>query len=126
MINRIKTDKAPKAIGTYSQGTQVGGFVFTSGQISINPKTNDLVIDNFEDEVLQVLNNVSAVLESGGSRKDSIVKLTVFLIDLSKFQIVNKVFSEYFKDNFPSRSVVEVSALPLGVNIEIEAIGAMV
>ena len=126
MINRIKTDKAPKAIGTYSQGTQVGGFVFTSGQISINPKTNDLVIDNFEDEVLQVLNNVSAVLESGGSRKDSIVKLTVFLIDLSKFQIVNKVFSEYFKDNFPSRSVVEVSALPLGVNIEIEAIGAIV
>ena len=126
MINRIKTDKAPKAIGTYSQGTQVGELVFTSGQISINPKTNDLVIDNFEDEVLQVLNNVSAVLESGGSRKDSIVKLTVFLIDLSKFQIVNKVFSEYFKDNFPSRSVVEVSALPLGVNIEIEAIGAIV
>ncbi len=124
-MDRVKTNKAPKAIGTYSQGTKVGDFVFTSGQIAINPKTGDLVIDKFEDEVIQVLDNISAVLESGGSNKNSIVKLTVFLVNLSNFQVVNKVFKEYFNDDFPARSALEVSGLPLGVNVEIEAIGVI-
>jgi len=125
-MDRIDTDKAPKAIGTYSQGTKVEDFIFTSGQIAINPKTENLVIKDFKEEVFQVLNNIEAVLEAGGGDKDSIVKLTVFLIDLSKFEIVNNVFKSYFKNKFPSRSVVEVSALPLGVNIEIEAIGKVI
>ena len=124
-MDRIKTNKAPKAIGTYSQGTRVGDFVFTSGQIAINPESGNLVLDKFENEVIQVLDNISAVLESGGSSKNSIIKLTVFLVDLSNFQVVNKVFKEYFNDDFPARSALEVSALPLGVNIEIEAIGAV-
>tara|TARA_B100000959_G_scaffold70806_1_gene75063 strand:+ start:632 stop:1009 length:378 start_codon:yes stop_codon:yes gene_type:complete len=124
-MNRIKTNNAPQAIGTYSQGTKVGDFVFTSGQIAINPQTGALITNNFEEEVFQVLNNINAVLESGGSGKDSIIKLTVFLVDLSKFETVNNVFKNYFKDEYPSRSVVEVSALPLGVNIEVEAIGKL-
>ena len=125
-MDRIKTDRAPNAIGPYSQGTSFGNFIFTSGQIAINPKTGDLVIDDFKAEVLQVLNNINGVLESGGSDKNHIIKLTVFLIDLKKFQIVNNLFEEYFKNGYPSRSVVEVSALPLGVNIEIEAIGSLI
>ena len=124
-MNRIKTKKAPKAIGAYSQGTKVGSLVFTSGQIAINPESGDLVVDNFEDELLQVLNNVEAVLKSAGSSKHSIVKLTVFLIDFSKFNIVNNIFIKFFKDDFPARSALEVSGLPLGVNVEIEAIGVI-
>ena len=123
MINRIKTNQAPKAIGTYSQGSTIGDLVFTSGQIAIDPASGDLVIDNFKDEVLQVLNNLNAVLEAGGSSINHIIKLTVFIKDISNFQILNNVFSSYFNDNYPSRSVVEVSDLPLGVNLEIEAIG---
>ena len=73
-MDRIKTNKAPKAIGTYSQGTRVGDFVFTSGQIAINPESGNLVLDKFENEVIQVLDNISAVLESGGSSKNSIIK----------------------------------------------------
>ena len=125
-MDRIKTNRAPNAIGAYSQGTSFGDFVFTSGQIAINPKTKDLVTDNFKDEIFQVLDNINGVLESGGSDKNHIIKLTVFLTDLTKFQIVNDVFQEYFQNGYPSRSVIEVSALPLGVNIEIEAIGRLI
>ena len=92
MINRIKTNKAPKAIGAYSQGVLSNNLVFTSGQIGIVPETGELIRGNFEKEVLQVLNNVSAVLEAGGSSIKSAIKLTVFLTDLSKFKIVNDVF----------------------------------
>ena len=123
MINRIKTNKAPKAIGAYSQGVLSNNLVFTSGQIGIVPETGELIRGNFEKEVLQVLNNVSAVLEAGGSSIKSTIKLTVFLTDLSKFKIVNDVFIEFFNEKYPARSAVEVSGLPLNANIEIEAIG---
>ena len=123
MIDRIKTNKAPSAIGAYSQGTIAGNLVFTSGQLAINPKSGELVSDNFESEILQVLKNVNAVLEAGGSSLENAIKLTVFIKDISKFQIINNVFSSYFSDNYPARSVVEISDLPLGVNIEIDAVG---
>ena len=123
MINRIKTNKAPKAIGAYSQGVLSNNLVFTSGQIGIIPESGELIKENFEKEVLQVLNNVSAVLEAGGSSIKSAIKLTVFLTDLSKFKIVNDVFIEFFNEKYPARSAVEVSGLPLNANIEIEAIG---
>ena len=122
MISRIKTSKAPKAIGTYSQGTKVKDLVFTSGQIGVDPKTGDLVNRNFQDEVLQVLQNVSAVLDAGGSSIDRLIKLTVFIKDMSNFQLVNEVFYSFFSD-YPARSLVEVSDLPGAANIEIEAIG---
>tara|TARA_B100001123_G_C15176537_1_gene973565 strand:+ start:207 stop:587 length:381 start_codon:yes stop_codon:yes gene_type:complete len=123
MITRVETKKAPKAIGTYSQGTKVNDLVFTSGQIGVNPITGKLVDEVFEKEVLQVLKNVSAVLKEGGSSTDRIVKLTVFIKDLANFQIVNSIFSTFFNDDYPARSLVEVSDLPGGANIEIEAIG---
>ena len=127
-MKRIKTDKAPQAIGTYSQGTRVGDTIYTSGQIAINPKTGTIIAENVRDEVIQVLNNIEAILIKGGSSKDNIVKLTVFMTDLSKFNDVNLAFEFFFKtkDNFPSRSTIEVSKLPMGVNIEIEAIGVII
>ena len=101
------------------------GMVFTSGQIAINPLTGKLVLDNFDQEVKQVLKNVEAVLNEAGSSKEKIIKLTVFIKDMSKIKVVNEVFELFFINNFPSRSVVEVSELPLNVSIEIEAIGEL-
>jgi len=126
MIDRIKTDKAPKALGTYSQGSKVDNLVFTSGQVGINPDSGILITENFQEEVLQVLKNVSAVLEAGGSNINHIIKLTVFIKDISNFTIVNDVFCSFFNDDYPARSLVEVADLPAGANIEIEAIGRIV
>ena len=123
MINRIKTKNAPKAIGAYSQGSIYENLVFTSGQIAIEPISGNLVTDDFSKEVEQVLENIKSVLEAGGSNLDNIIKLTVFIRNMSNFKFVNEVFETFFIDEYPARSVVEVSGLPLNVNIEIEAIG---
>ncbi len=123
MINRVKTKNAPKAIWAYSQGSIFENLVFTSGQIAINPISSNLVTDDFSKEVEQVLENIKSVLEAGGSNLDNIIKLTVFITDMSNFKFVNEVFETFFIDEYPARSVVEVSGLPLNVNIEIEAIG---
>ena len=122
-MNKIKTDRAPQAIGAYSQGMELDELVFTSGQIGIKPNSGKLITDDFKSEVLQVLNNLSAILEAGGSNIQNTIKLTVFLIDLSNFKIVNDIFVDFFNGNYPARSVVQISALPLNANIEIEAIG---
>ena len=126
MINRVKTKNAPKAIGAYSQGSIFENLVFTSGQIAINPISGNLVTDNFSKEVEQVLENINSVLEAGGSNRDNIIKLTVFLTDMSNFKFVNEAFENFFTYDYPGRSVVEVSGLPLNVNIEIEAIGVKI
>ena len=123
LINRVKTKNAPKAIGTYSQGSIFENLVFTSGQIAINPISGNLVTDDFLKEIEQVLENINSVLEAGGSNRDNIVKLTVFITDMSNFRFVNEAFKNFFIHDYPARSVVEVSGLPLNVNIEIEAIG---
>ena len=119
----IKTKNAPKAIGPYSQGINHNNFVYTSGQIPINPETGKLVEGNFKLEVEQVLNNVDAVLKEGGSSLNHAIKLTVFVTDLNKFSELNEVFENFFDENTPARSAVEVSALPMGVRVEIEAVG---
>tara|TARA_Y100000590_G_C15723797_1_gene1014439 strand:- start:2984 stop:3358 length:375 start_codon:yes stop_codon:yes gene_type:complete len=119
----IKTSKAPKAIGPYSQGIEHNNFVYTSGQIPLNPETGKLVEGDFKKEVTQVLNNVDAVLKEGGSSLDKAIKLTVFVTDLGKFSELNEVFESFFGENPPARSALQVSALPLGVRIEIEAVG---
>ena len=119
----IKTSNAPTAIGPYSQGMEHNDLVFTSGQIPLNPNTGKLVEGDFKKEVVQVLNNVDAVLKEGGSSLDKAIKLTVFVTDLRKFSELNEVFESVFGENPPARSALQVSALPLGVRIEIEAIG---
>ena len=124
MIKKIiETNDAPKAIGTYSQGTVYNNLVFTSGQIPLDPQKGTLVEGGFRVEVEQVLNNLDGVLRAGNSSLDNILKLTVFLTDITFFPDVNDVFKIFFKKNLPARSVVEVSSLPLDSRIEIEAVG---
>ena len=119
----IKTSNAPAAIGPYSQGMEHNDLVFTSGQIPLNPNTGKLVEGDFKKEVVQVLDNIDAVLKEGGSSLDKAIKLTVFVTDLRKFSELNEVFESVFGENPPARSALQVSALPLGARIEIEAIG---
>ena len=119
----IHTTDAPKAIGTYSQGIKFDNFVFTSGQIPINPRSGKLIEGDFKSEVEQVLINLNGVLKGGGSSLQQAIKLTVFLTDLSHFAQVNEIFNEFFPDNPPARSAVQVSALPMNARIEIDAVG---
>ena len=121
----IETLDAPQAIGIYSQGIKSGNLVFTSGQIPMNPKTGELVNGDFKSEISQVLTNLNGVLKSGGSSLKKAIKLTVFLTDLSYFPQVNEVFKEFFPENPPARSAVQVSALPMDAKIEIEAVGSV-
>ncbi len=119
----ISTNNSPKAIGPYSQAINVkGGLTYTSGQIPINLK-GEMISDDFEEQVVQVLKNIEGILIERNRKLIDIVKLTVFMIDLSNFEKLNKVFELYFEDAcFPARSVVEVSRLPKKSQIEIEAI----
>tara|TARA_B100000965_G_scaffold132836_1_gene110721 strand:+ start:469 stop:846 length:378 start_codon:yes stop_codon:yes gene_type:complete len=121
-MKTVKTDKAPQAIGPYSQAKIIGNFIFTSGQIPLKID-GTMVVDNFEEECIQVLDNLKAILEYSGSGMSNIIKLTVYLTDLSNFNILNKIFEQYFNNSLPARSTVEVSALPKDSRVEIEAIG---
>ena len=118
----ITTDKAPKAIGPYSQGVKVNDYVFTSGQLPINPETGEQITDCIKSATRQCLENVKAILQEAGSSMDNAVKLTIFLKDLKDFNDVNEVYSEFFKENCPARSCFQVAALPKDAIVEIEAI----
>lgn len=118
----IQADKAPTAVGPYSQAVVVGRFVFASGQIAIDPQTGELIRGGIVEQTRQVLRNLAAVLETAGSSMDQVVKATVFLSDMPDFQNMNRVYEEFFPSAPPARSTVEVGSLPLGALIEIEAI----
>ncbi len=125
MRNIIKTNKAPAAIGTYSQAVESNGILFTSGQVGIDPETSEMVEGGVADQAIRVLKNIYAILSESGLDKTSIIKLNVFLKDLDDFSIVNDTFKEFFGDNeFPARTTVEVSELPLGALIEIDCIAS--
>ncbi|MEL3908904.1 MAG: RidA family protein [Treponemataceae bacterium] len=122
MKDIISTSKAPAAIGPYSQGVMVNGFIFTSGQLPLNPETNKMP-DSIEEQTRQSILNVKAILESKGSGLDKVVKTTVFLSDMNNFSAMNGVYSELFgTENHPARSAVEVARLPKDALVEIEAI----
>jgi 2-iminobutanoate/2-iminopropanoate deaminase len=118
----VQTDKAPKAIGPYSQAIAAGGFLFCSGQIPLDPATGELVQGTIEDQTRQVLRNLGAVLEAAGSSYDDVVKATVFLQDMNDFSRMNAVYGEFFKAPHPARAAVQAARLPRDVRIEIEAI----
>ena len=121
----ITTNKAPKAIGPYSQAIVSNGFVFTSGQIPINPKTGKITATDIKSQVQQNLLNLSFVLEAAGANLKNVVKLTVFMVDLADFSKLNEVFMEFFPEKQPARSAVQVSRLPLDVLVEIEAVATL-
>ncbi len=119
----VHTEKAPQAIGPYSQGVKYNGFIYTSGQIPFNVEKNKLVTTGIQDEVHQVMKNVIAILEAGGTTIDQVVKTTIFVKDLNDFNAVNEVYASYFNDeNYPARECVEVARLPRDVNVEISVI----
>ena len=118
----ISTDKAPAAIGPYSQAVKVGNLLFTSGQIPIDPATNTLVEGGIGVQARRVMENVKAILTASGADMDAVVKTVVFIKDMNDFAKVNEIYAEYFTGNYPARSCVEVARLPKDVLIEMEAI----
>jgi 2-iminobutanoate/2-iminopropanoate deaminase len=118
----ILTNDAPQPIGPYSQAVKYGNLIFTSGQIAINPKNNQIEETTIEGQTKQVLNNLKAVLEKAGVGMDNIIKTTVFLKDMNDFPAMNKVYGEFFEKEPPARSAVEVARLPKDVKVEIETI----
>lgn len=121
MIRKISTDKAPAAIGPYSQATVFGNMVFTSGQIPINPNTGNVDAVGISDQTEQVMKNLDAVLSEAGSSFEKAIKTTCFLSDMSNFAAFNEVYARYFTEN-PARSCVAVKDLPKGVLVEVEVI----
>ena len=120
--NIISTDKAPQAIGTYSQAVKHQGLVFISGQIPLDPVSMEVVEGGIEAQIRRVFDNLSAVCTAAGGSLDDIVKLGVFLTDMNDFPQVNSIMGQYFTAPYPARAAVEVSALPKGVNVEMDAI----
>ena len=121
MRKTIATDKAPAAIGPYAQANVIGNLVFTSGQLGMVPETGELA-EGLEAQTRQVFANLKAVLEEAGSGLDKIVKTTCFMADMKDFAAMNAIYAEYFDGEFPSRSAVQVAALPKGGLLEIEAV----
>jgi 2-iminobutanoate/2-iminopropanoate deaminase len=121
----VSTEKAPAAIGPYSQAVKAGGFLFASGQIPLNPATGEVVEGGIVEQTRRVLENITALLASQGLTMDKVVKTTVFLKDLNDFQEMNALYAEYFTANYPARSTVQVAKLPKDVKIEIEVIVAL-
>jgi len=122
MKKEIRTDKAPKAIGPYSQAIEANGFIFVSGQIPINPATGELVKGPIEKQTEQVLKNIKAILEEAGSSLENVVKSTVYLADLKDYPKMNEIYSKYFSAPYPARAAFQVARLPKDVGIEIEVI----
>ncbi|WP_137223555.1 MULTISPECIES: RidA family protein [Shewanella] len=118
----ITTDKAPQAIGTYSQAVKVGSTVYLSGQIPLDPKTMTMVSDDFSEQVVQVFENLTAVCEAAGGNMSDIVKLNIFLTDLSHFATVNEIMSRYFQQPYPARAAIGVKELPKGSLVEMDGI----
>lgn len=121
----IRTDTAPQAIGTYSQAVCVGNLLFISGQIGLHPTTGEMVSDDFVEQTEQVLANLKAVCEAGGGKLQNAVKLTVYLANLEQFALLNEQMALVLQEPYPARAAVEVSKLPKGALVEIDAVVAL-
>jgi len=124
MLNKqvIATDKAPAAVGPYSQGIRVGDLIFTAGQVGLVPGTREFAGSDIACQTRQALQNIQAILEAGGSCLNHVVKATVFLQDIKEWPLMNQVYAEFFTVDPPARSAVEVAALPLGARVEVEVV----
>jgi 2-iminobutanoate/2-iminopropanoate deaminase len=121
-IATVSTAGAPRAIGPYSQGVKANGFLFTAGQVGFDPATGELVDEGIAEQTTRVLENLRAILEAAGLDLRSVVKTTVFLVDMADFAAMNEVYARAFGDHRPARSTVAVAALPRGARVEIEAV----
>lgn len=118
----INTSNAPAPIGPYNQAIKVGNTLYTSGQIAINPSTNELVMDTIENETKMVMENLKAVLKAADMDFSNVIKCSIFISDMNNFGKINEVYGSYFSSDFPARETVEVACLPKNVNVEISAI----
>lgn len=118
----IQTDRAPQAIGTYSQAVKAGNTVYLSGQIPLVPETMEMVSEDFAEQTVQVFENIKAVCEAAGGKTDDLVKVNIYLTDLSHFAKVNEIMSQYFNQPYPARAAIQVSALPKGAQVEIDGV----
>jgi 2-iminobutanoate/2-iminopropanoate deaminase len=125
LIETVATDRGPKAIGPYSQAVRANGFVFLSGQIPLDPKTQQIVEGDIAVQTERVMENLKGVVEAAGSSLNRVVKTTVFLADMNDFAAMNEVYSRYFTANAPARSTVEVARLPKNVRVEIDLIALL-
>ncbi len=125
MIETIATDRGPKAIGPYSQAVRANGFVFLSGQIALDPQTQQVVEGDVAVQTVRVMENLKGVVEAAGSSMQHVVKTTVFLADMNDFAVMNEVYSRYFTAHKPARSTVEVARLPKNVHVEIDLIALL-
>jgi 2-iminobutanoate/2-iminopropanoate deaminase len=123
--NLISTAGAPRAIGPYSQAACAKGFIFTAGQVALDPATGELVPGGIAEQTARALENLKAVLSAAGSSPAQVVKTTVFLVDMTDFAAMNEVYGRFFGDHRPARSTVAVAALPRGAQVEIEVIAAL-
>ena len=121
----IHTDKAPAAIGPYSQAIQIGQLLFTSGQVPIDPETGAIVEGGIQEQARQSLNNIKAILNAAGTNMGAVVKTTVFLQDMNDFAAMNEVYAEFFQEPYPARSAVQVGRRPKDALVEIEAIAQL-
>ena len=121
-IELLSTKQAPGAVGPYSQGVKTGNLIFTSGQLPINPETGELLKGDIQEQTKMCLENVKAILKAGGASLEDVVKVNVYVVDIKQFFLINEIYAQYFSDHKPARSLVEVTALPLGGDLEIEAI----
>ena len=121
----VATDQAPKAIGPYCQAILANGFVYTAGQIALDPATGELLRGGIKDQTARVLANLKAVLEAAGSDLSRVVKTTVFLVDMADFNAMNEVYGQIFGDHKPARSTVAVAALPRGARVEIDVVAML-
>ncbi|MBW2018115.1 MAG: RidA family protein, partial [Deltaproteobacteria bacterium] len=117
----IHTDRAPAAVGPYSQAVRAGNLLFVSGQIPLDPETGEMVDGDIREQTRQALENLRAVLDAGGSGLDRVIKSTVFILRMEEFSLVNEVYGEFFPVDPPARACIEVSALPKGARVEVEA-----
>jgi 2-iminobutanoate/2-iminopropanoate deaminase len=124
-IQTVSTAGAPRAIGPYSQGITAGGFLFTAGQVGFDPATGELVDEGIAEQTGRVLENLRAILRAAGLELASVVKTTVFLVDMADFAAMNEVYGRAFGDHRPARSTVAVAALPRGARVEIEAVAIL-
>jgi 2-iminobutanoate/2-iminopropanoate deaminase len=124
MKKLISTPNAPAPIGPYSQAIETNGTLYVSGQIAIDPSTNELIVGSLEDEARQVMKNLQGILSAAGYTFSDIVKTTIFLSDMSLFTKVNEIYGSYFETEFPARETVGVAGLPKGVNVEISVIAS--
>lgn len=125
MVQTISTDKAPKAIGPYSQAIAANGFLFVSGQIPIDPASGQLLQGSISEQTARVMANLKAILEQAGTTLSTVVKTTVYLKDMSDFEEMNQVYGEFFSSHRPARATVQVARLPKDVSIEVDAIAVV-